>query len=821
MSTNTTATTSTIVLIGKDKNVNNSNPFFSIVQQGCLAQAAKLSTENHVVECIYDGPENAYDPLEQAFVARKYIRNSAMNIQGLAISPSEDIIASMILQEANEAGIHTVTFDSDVDNANLRLAYIGTDNYALGKGLAKLVMQLKPEGGTFAIVSSSSPNLLKRNEGLRDALFYESDVSWTEVVNSPKDCMENNTLALQMVRDFALQSQEPVDVVVPIAGWPMFDRDAWAQMVDNVQSQEDSDTLFVVADTFEPQVQALVSGHVNGLVGQDAYKIGVLSVDILHQHCCTNDASAIYNQSQTVYGTELVEMVRVPLDLPPPLINNHYLGTLRILGFVFFGIAAVLSIAMGLWTFQKRSVRVVIVSQPGFLLLLCFGVLLFSSTLIPMSFDDENADYKTMDKMCMSIPWLASLGFTIMFAALFSKIWRINKIFKNPHPYSRMKVTGRDICVPFLILLSLNLINLAVWTAVAPLEFSREHHLGTDGWNRYISYYGTCTSPDATPFIVLLALINVSAVVLANWQAYEARSIQSEFAESKYIAIAMVAVLQALLTGVPILFLVRDDPQVYYVVMAIMVFVIGVAILLLVFVPKILAERRNAASMEKQKKKHVKDSMAQLKEKRYRFGSLFANDGSCTDAAEEAMANRRDFDRSKKKRDLAQEALDDDDSSPRIKRRFRRKWPRQDMSFKNDDEGMALERGDFEESGQRLSSTEPSAEQTTGHANNHDSSSANNNNSSYTTSSHMEYSVETPSIPGSVQNTTKDNNKNTATTKESNSTAAISPPQSPQSAIKNQEAKQDSNHKLLIVGIGPSFTENGAIDDNERGELEV
>jgi hypothetical protein len=387
-----------------------------------------------------------------------------------------------------------------------------------------------------------------------------------------------------------------------------------------------------------------------------------------------------------------------------------------------------------------------------------------------------------------------------MFAALFSKIWRINKIFKNPHPYTRMKVTNRDLYVPLLSLLGLNVINLAVWTAVEPLEFTRQNHMGTDGWNRYISYYGTCSSPDATPFIVLLALINVSAVILANWQAYQARSIQSEFAESKYIAIAMVVVLQALLTGVPILFLVRDDPQVYYVVIAIMFFVISVAILLLVFVPKIFAEQRYAAAMDKQKKQHVNDSMAQLKEKRYRFGSLFANDGSKVDEAEEAMANRRDFGSQKnKKRDLAQDTLDEDESNPHLKRRFRRKWPRQDMSFKDNEEGMILERGDFDEPCSSMDLPRPTRKAAA------DREAAPEPSDHSTMASHIDNttagipSVDTPPIPGSVH-------ISPAATTATTTTATTN----------RSHPKKLPHASHLVVGIGPSFAEQGPLAEEDE-----
>jgi hypothetical protein len=87
-------------------------------------------------------------------------------------------------------------------------------------------------------------------------------------------------------------------------------------------------------------------------------------------------------------------------------------------------------------------------------------------------------------------------------------------------------------------------------------------------------------------------LINVGFLILANYQAFAAREIRIEFSESKYIGIAMGSMLQACLMGMPILFLVQENPQAYYLVLSSMIFAISLATLLLIFMPKIvLAEK--------------------------------------------------------------------------------------------------------------------------------------------------------------------------------------------------------------------------------------
>ena len=78
------------------------------------------------------------------------------------------------LQEAKKAGIPVLTWDSDLLTADkgLRIAYVGTHNYEIGVNLAKLVMAIKPKGGTICIQSggAAAANHNERMQGIRDTL---------------------------------------------------------------------------------------------------------------------------------------------------------------------------------------------------------------------------------------------------------------------------------------------------------------------------------------------------------------------------------------------------------------------------------------------------------------------------------------------------------------------------------------------------------------------------------------------------------------------------------------------------------------------------
>lgn len=260
-------------------------------------------------------------------------------------------------------------------------------------------------------------------------------------------------------------------------------------------------------------------------------------------------------------------------------------------GYILFGIISVSAAIFVGWTWWYRNDRVVTVSQPLFLALVALGVLVMASALLPLSQDDSGRQVCDTEKciaICMSVPWLGFLGFTMTFSALFAKTWRINRIFKSKVGFGRVKITANDVIAPLALLLFSNTAVLLCWTLLDPLTYVRKPLEGTDGWNRVIATYGTCHSHHSAAYLIPLALMNVGVMLFANWQAFEARTIQSEFSESKYIAIAIASMLQAAFIGVPTLFTVRKSPEAYYLILTFMLFVISMAVLMLIFIPKIV-----------------------------------------------------------------------------------------------------------------------------------------------------------------------------------------------------------------------------------------
>lgn len=553
--------------------------FFSVVHEGCLAQAAILDqTTNQTVNCLYVGPEDN-DPAAQADYIDAMINGTYGKIDGISVSVSDDTIISAAIDRADNAGIPVITFDSDAKNSK-RQAYVGTNNTAFGIELGKVLNQLAPGGGTYGIMAAEAPNVLERVAGVRARL---ADTKWVEIGGGYKDCEDSAARAIEIMPEFA---NENVNAIVPVGGWPMLgDKDKWKDFVDANRHM-----TLVVGDTLPQQLDLVNQGYVNGLVGQLPFNMGQMSIGILMDICNGKPPA-----NEQVFGTALLEVMQFPLILPEIEVNYNYLGSLAIMGYVLFTVIAVATLVLSVWTHLNRKKRVIKASQPFFLQMILIGVFIFGSTMITLSFDPDKHSQKTMDASCMASPWLLTIGFTTMFSAMYAKLWRINRIFHHPNAFTRIKVTERDVLKPYFVLLGMNVVTLSCWTALAPVTYQRRNNDGTDDWNRVISTYGVCTSYSEEnsrpansfiPYLVIIVIINLGLLITANIQAYRARSIQTEYSESKYIALIMASMLQAFALGVPCIFLLWEEPQAYFVVMTLVIFSICGVVLGFMFWPK-------------------------------------------------------------------------------------------------------------------------------------------------------------------------------------------------------------------------------------------
>ena len=553
------------------------NPFFASAHQACLDHAAILG-----VECVLMGPPNeTEDAVLQVAIIDELIANQA--VKGIAVAVSDAEILGPAIDRAVQAGIAVVTFDSDAPRSQ-RMAYIGTDNYFMGQTLARVLKQLKPHGGTYAALSSEAPNLQERFRGLLDELSITPG-QWRTVPGSPSNYEGNSTLIQEQLQKFA--DLNPT-AIIPLSGAVMRSGSwqAFVQMHPNV--------TLVSGDAMPTQLECLERNCVDGLVGQMPYEMGKRSIQSLYDIITSNRPPA-----QPIIITNILTHIRIPLlGSPPETVNDSFHYKLYLIGYTVFGIIATAAIMFAYSTWWYRHRMAIKTSQPSFLYILLCGVICMTASLIPLSSD--NGEIQARIWYCMSIPWLCVGGISITYSALLFRIMRVNRMLPvTDRPHRQPTHTGQRNRQTYLasfghyfVLPVVNVSILVAWTIFDPLTFERQGTADTDGWISAGLAFEACRSRNVERILVPLALLNAGGILLANWQINSTRNTLSELPESKQLGIANLILLQLILTGVPVLFAVEKFSRAFYLLFVFIIFATSVAILLSVFVPKLLAAKK-------------------------------------------------------------------------------------------------------------------------------------------------------------------------------------------------------------------------------------
>lgn len=122
-------------------------------------------------------------------------------------------------------------------------------------------------------------------------------------------------------------------------------------------------------------------------------------------------------------------------------------------------------------------------------------------------------------------------------------------------------------------------------TAVAPPQYQLQVE-GVDIFGRVVQLEGRCDWTDASPYMIALAVLHLIVLMISGWESYKARNLSTEFSESRYVFRALLSTLAVTFVGLPLVFLVEDNPNALYFVTSAIIFVTSTAILVLTFGPK-------------------------------------------------------------------------------------------------------------------------------------------------------------------------------------------------------------------------------------------
>ncbi|MDR3634039.1 MAG: substrate-binding domain-containing protein [Isosphaeraceae bacterium] len=201
---------------------------------------------------------------------------SMPDVQGVAVSVYEAKAPGIAdkLRELKEQGKLVITIDSDIapEQAELRRAYIGTNNVKAGEAAGRAAAILRPEGGTVCVFvgTSSAANARER----RDGFFQGAGSKFSRLENF--DDAGNFTKAADNVQN-ALTKYKDVGVLLGLWSYNAARIAEQAKAAPGVRPK----TSVVTFDLDELAVGHVAAGEIDATVCQNPYEMGFQGVKLL------------------------------------------------------------------------------------------------------------------------------------------------------------------------------------------------------------------------------------------------------------------------------------------------------------------------------------------------------------------------------------------------------------------------------------------------------------------------------------------------------------------------------------------------------------
>lgn len=173
-------------------------------------------------------------------------------------------------------------------------------------------------------------------------------------------------------------------------------------------------------------------------------------------------------------------------------------------------------------------------------------------SIAPLSIDDP----ATPSAACLAIPWLLSLGLTLVFSALLSKLATAKKRVVQTQPNLReIQISAKDLGVRFIVLFGVNFF-LLLCMLIDPPTRGQEVAQGEDDWK----FYGVCQyNPISSALTYTSGIIHILTLCYIGVQVYVVGALIGDWRELKSIGLSVFLWLQMIIIVLPFWFILDNS----------------------------------------------------------------------------------------------------------------------------------------------------------------------------------------------------------------------------------------------------------------------
>ncbi len=238
--------------------------FWKSVHYGAAQAAKELD-----VDIEFRGPPKESDRDQQISVVQSFV---SKGVDGICLAPLDSQALVRPVREAKRAGIPTVIFDSGLDDAELPLSYVATDNREGGKLAARAMGKALGERGNVIMLryAQGSESTMQREEGFLEAIAAFPEI---KVLSSDQYAGTSMESALNKAQQLLNRYGDQVNGIFAVC-----ESNAEGVLRALEDTQKQGKVVFVGFDPSDRLRRALEEKHLQAIVLQDPVNMGYQSV---------------------------------------------------------------------------------------------------------------------------------------------------------------------------------------------------------------------------------------------------------------------------------------------------------------------------------------------------------------------------------------------------------------------------------------------------------------------------------------------------------------------------------------------------------------
>jgi len=263
------------------------------------------------VDILWQGPLKEEDTDGQITVVQTMI---AKKVDGIVLAPNNASALIPVVEQARAQKIPTVIFDSGLDDPEIIVSYVATDNFNGGALAAReMGRQLQGQGNVILLrYNQGSESTEQREEGFLHTLAKEFPN--VKVLSSNQYAGTTPEEALSRSQDMLIQYGKQLNGAFTVC------EPNTAGMLGALQNAGLAGKVkFIGFDPSESFTQAMRERKIHGIVLQDPVRMGYLAVKTMVEHLRGQPVPARINTGETIATPDNMEQPDIQKQLNPPI----------------------------------------------------------------------------------------------------------------------------------------------------------------------------------------------------------------------------------------------------------------------------------------------------------------------------------------------------------------------------------------------------------------------------------------------------------------------------------------------------------------------